>query len=110
MEETVLGLGHASDADRIGSYTHIFDVFLQSLLHIVELALDSVQSIACNILVLAQVLGIALCGYIAHMDIRDDWLGTLGTYIGGLEPYPACRSVDGNYYETNPIVIGILLL
>jgi hypothetical protein len=51
-------------------------------------------------LVLAQVLGFALCGYIAHLDMCDDWFGSLGTYLGGLEPYLARSSMDGNSVQT----------
>lgn len=101
LEATLLGLGNGSHADRIGRDTHLFDVFLQSLLHFVELAIDTLQPIACYLLVLAQVLGIAIYGYIARMDIRDDWLGALGTHFGGLEPYPACSSVDANRTQTS---------
>ena len=100
LEATLLGLGNVSHADCFGRDTHLFDVFLQSLLHILELAIDTFQPIACYLLVLAQVLGIAIYGYIAHLDIRDDWLGSLGTYIGGLESYPARRSVDANCTQT----------
>ena len=100
LETTLLGLGNVSHADCFGRDTHLFDVFLQSLLHFVELAIDTLQPIACYLLVLAQVLGIAIYGYIAHLDIRDDWLGSLGTYIGGLESYLACGGVDANCIET----------
>ena len=100
LEATLLGLGNVGNADCFGRDTHLFDVFLQSLLHFVELAIDTLQPIACYLLVLAQVLGIAIYGYIAHLDIRDDWLGSLGTYIGRLEPYPACSSMDVNRIET----------
>ena len=100
LEATLLGLGNVSHADRIGRDTHLFDVFLQSLLYFMELAVDTFQSITCNILALAQVLGIAIHRYIAHLDIRDDWIGALGTYFGGLEPYPACSSMDANRTQT----------
>ena len=96
LEATLLGLGNVSHADCFGRDTHLFDVFLQSLLHFVELAVDTFQSITCYSVALAQVLGIAIHRHIAHLDIRDDWLGALGTYLGGLEPYPACRSMDDN--------------
>ena len=100
LEATLLGLGDACNANRIGRDTHLFDVFLQSLLHFVELAVDTFQSITCNILALAQVLGIAIRGHIAHMDNGNDWLGALGTYISGLESYPNGRSVDANRTQT----------
>lgn len=100
LEATLLGLGNVSHADRIGRDTHLFDVFLQSLLHFVELVVDTLQPIACYPLALAQVLGIAIRRHIAHLDIRDDWFGSLGTYSSGLEPYPACSGVDTNRIET----------
>lgn len=34
------------------------------------------------------------------MDIRDDWLGAMGAYFGGLEPYFARSSMDANRIET----------
>jgi hypothetical protein len=49
---------------------------------------------------LAQILGIAIRGHVAHLDISDDWFGSLGTYFGGLEPYPACSSMDANCTQT----------
>ena len=100
LETTLLGLGNVSHADCFGRDTHLFDVFLQSLLHILELAIDSLQPIACYLLVLAQVLGIAIYGHFVHLDIRDDWIGALGAYLGGLESYPACSSMDANCIET----------
>ena len=65
-----------------------------------ELVVDSIQPIASDFLEMAQVLGIAIHRYIAHLDIRDDWLGALGTHFGGLEPYPARCSVDANRTQT----------
>ena len=53
LEATLLGLGNVSHADRIGRDTHLFDVFLQSLLHIMELVVDSIQPIACYSVALA---------------------------------------------------------
>jgi hypothetical protein len=66
----------------------------------VELAIDTFQPIACYSVVLAQILGIAIRGHVAHLDISDDWFGSLGTYFGGLEPYPACSSMDANCTQT----------
>ena len=97
---SILGLGDVGNANSTRCDTHLFDVFLQSLLHFVELAVDTFQSIACHLLALAQVLGIAIHRHLAHMDISDDWLGTLGTYTGGLEPYPACGGMDANCTQT----------
>ena len=34
------------------------------------------------------------------MDISDDWLGSLGTYLSGLESHPARCIVDANCIET----------
>ena len=53
LEATLLGLGNVGNANSIGRDTHLFDVFLQSLLHFVELAIDILQPIACYLLVLA---------------------------------------------------------
>ena len=100
LEATLLGFGNVSHADSSRRVTHLFDVFLQSLLHFVELAIDTLQPIACYLLVLAQLLGIAIYGYIAHLDVRDDWFGSLGTYFGRLEPHLARGSVDANRIET----------
>ena len=61
-----------------------------------ELAVDSIQPIVSDFLEMAQVLGIAICGCIAHMDNGNDWLGSLGTYLGGLEPYLARSGMDVN--------------
>ena len=100
MGASLLGLGNVGDANGVRCNTYLSDVFLQSVLHFVELVIDSIQSIACNLLVLAQILGIAIYGYITHLDIGNDWIGSLGTYLGGLESYPACGGVDANRSET----------
>ena len=44
------------------------------------------------------------------MDISDDWFGSLGTYFGGLEPYPACSSMDANCTQTIEYTEATLLL
>ena len=53
LEKTLLGLDDVDYANCIGCDTHLFDVFLQSLLHFMELVVDTIQSIACYLLVLA---------------------------------------------------------
>ena len=93
---SILGLGDVGNANGIGCDTHLFDVFLESLLHILELAIDSIQPIASDFLEMAQILGTTIYGYFTHLDIGNDWLGSLGTYFGRLESYPACSSMDAD--------------
>ena len=91
-----MGLGNVSNANGIGCDTHLFNVLLQSLLYIMELVTHSIQSATCHLLVLAQILGIALCGNIACVDIGNDRFSSLGTYFSGLEPYPTRSGMDDN--------------
>lgn len=44
------------------------------------------------------------------MDISDDWYGSLGTYFGGLESYPACSSMDANCTQTIEYTQATMLL
>lgn len=100
LPASVCGLDDAGNADSVGYNTCIFDVFLQPLLYIMELAVDSIQSITCLMLEMAQVLGFALYGNITHLDDGNDGVGSLGTYLGGLEPYLASGGMDANRVET----------
>lgn len=96
----VCGLDDAGYADSIGYNTCIFDVLLQPLLYIMELATHSIQSITCLVLEMAQVLGFALYRNIAHLDDGNDGVGSLGTYLGRLEPYLASGGMDADRVET----------
>ena len=60
-----------------------------------ELALDTLQSTASHFLVLAQVLGIAICVRINSMVCSDDGYSFLGTCIGGLVASLASNDMDG---------------
>ena len=61
-----------------------------------ELVAHSIQHLAYYLLEMAQILGIALRRYIAHLDICDDWFGSLGTYTGRLEPYIISSNMDAD--------------
>ena len=97
---SILGLGDVGNANSTRCDTHLFDVFLQFVLHFLELVTHSIQSITCNLMEMAQILGIIIYGYFTHLDNSNDWFGSLGTYIGGLEPYPACGGMDANCTQT----------
>ena len=64
------------------------------MLYIMELAYYSVQHLACHILVLAQMVGIALRMRAINMVWSDGWQYALGTCIDGLVAYFASARMD----------------
>ena len=64
------------------------------MLYIMELAYYSVQYSACNLLVLAQILGTALRMRANNMVWSDVVCGYLGTRFGGLATYRISTRLD----------------
>ena len=52
-----------------------------------ELASDTILSMAYNLLALAKILGIALCRFVGGVVCSNDYCGILGTCLGGLVTY-----------------------
>ena len=96
METPLFRLADVGSADPCRLLYDLSDMLLRPLLYGLELANNSFQPLATYLLVLAQVLGIAICRGVNNLvpcDGSDDYLGTC---VGGLESYPNGRSVDDN--------------
>ena len=80
------GLYDTGGANVIRTNDDLFDLFLVTALHQLELANHSIQYIAGDKLVLAKILGTAICcGYLA-LVCRND---SCSTHIGRLAAYIA---------------------
>ena len=72
-------------------------LYLRPMLHLLELADYSFQSLASYLLALAQVLGIAVCRCIDYMGAGYDFRTT---YIGGHPTYNYDYQLDMYPFET----------
>ena len=93
---SVLRLADVGSADPCRLLYDLFDMLLRPLLYRLELATHPLQPIACNLLALAQILGIAIRRNISSMVYRYGSRYTMGTCLSRLEPYPNGRSMDNN--------------
>ena len=93
---SVLRLADVGSADPYRLLYDLSDMLLRPLLYRLELATHPLQPIACNLLVLAQALGIAICRGINNLVPCDGCNDHLGTCVSGLESYCNGRSVDNN--------------
>ena len=98
---SVLRLADVGSADPCRLLYDLFDMFLRPLLYGVELANNPLQPIACNLLALAQVLGIAIRRNISGMVYRYGSRYAMGTCLSRLESYPNGRSMDSDYSSSN---------
>ena len=101
LEQTLWRLGNVDDANTLRCHFSLLDVFLQSMLCILELALDTIQSSTRYVVVLEKMVGITLCDSLNVMVWCDDCYVTLGTCVGGLVPYLIGLDMDGRAIEAN---------
>ena len=79
------------------------------MLHILELALDTFLSIASDMLVLAQILGIALCRFVGGMVCSNDYCGILGTCLDGLVAYLIGTCMVADCAETISLYVYVVV-
>ena len=98
---SVLRLADVGSADPCRLLYDLFDMLLRPLLYRLELAIHPLQPIACNLLALAQVLGIAIRRNISSMVRSHGKHDIVGTSKSGLVPCSNGRSMDSDYSSSN---------
>jgi hypothetical protein len=101
LEQALWRLGNVGNTNSLRCHFSLLDVFFQSMLCILELALDTVQSTTRHIMVLAKMVGITLCNSLIIMVCGNDGHCLLGTRLGGLATYIIGLDMDGRATQTN---------